>query len=90
MAAGAQLYAFPIDLELPNGTLRFRTREEEAGYMPMNTYSTDSTKVEEEEEGESTPMNNYGTYSSIQSRFRRTIDHQRVTGFTFLQELMDA
>ena len=68
VAAGAQLYAFPIDLQLPNGTLRFRTsHEEEEDYMTM-------------------PYSSYTDHS----RFGRTIDHQRATGFTFLQELMDA
>lgn len=68
MAAGAQLYAFPIDLELPNGTLRLRTSHED-DYMPMTPTS-------------------YGSYAS-QSRLGRTLDQQRVTGFTFLQELME-
>ena len=78
MAAGAQLYAFPIDLQLPNGTLRLRTsyeyeyeeEQEEYSYMPMSqsTYSS------------------YATHS----RYSRAIDHQRAVGFNFLQQLMDA
>lgn len=63
VAAGAQVYSFPVDLELPNGTLRLRTNY-------MDDY-----------------MNPTG-YAS-QSRLGRTLDHQRVTGFTFLQELME-
>ncbi|XP_050738896.1 uncharacterized protein LOC127009662 isoform X2 [Eriocheir sinensis] len=65
---GAQLYAFPVDLELPNGTLRLRTNYKD-DYMSMDPVS-------------------YGSYDS-QSRLGRTLDHQRVTGFTFLQELME-
>lgn len=68
MAAGAQVYAFPVDLELPNGTLRLRTNYVD-DYM-----STDPVS--------------YGGYAS-QSRLGRTLDHQRITGFTFLQELME-
>ncbi|XP_063876089.1 uncharacterized protein LOC135109034 [Scylla paramamosain] len=75
---GAQLYAFPIDLQLPNGTLRLRTNYE---------YEYD----EEQEEYSYMPMSQ-STYSSYatHSRYARAIDHQRAAGFNFLQELMDA
>lgn len=64
------MYAFPIDLKLPNATLRLMTRDYDYYY-----YDDDDSM----------------SYSSSNTSRRtgRALDRQRITGFTFLQRIMD-
>ncbi|XP_076044870.1 uncharacterized protein LOC143027468 [Oratosquilla oratoria] len=80
-----KLFAFPLELNLPNATLRFAKPMSSSMYGSYSKFSD-------------SPYNIFGstedpilsTYSSYTSYKKRSLDYQRLSGFELMQKTMDS